>query len=73
MDVGHRDAREARRRAEHPPGEYDRLYADLRHLYLDPDWVAGTLADLGCRSWRVDAWGEDYGYREEAFHVAFER
>jgi len=72
MDVAHRDRREARRRAAYPPGEYDRLFADLPHLYLDPAWVHATLASLGCRSWEVDAFGPDYSYATEAFHVAFE-
>lgn len=72
MDVAYRDQREARRRASLPPGEYDRLYADLPHLYLDPSWVHETLGELGCQTWAVDAFGPDYGYAEEAFHVVFQ-
>ena len=73
MDAGRRDEREALRRASLPPGEYDRLYAGLPHLYHDPAWVADALADLGCRSWPVEVFGPDYGYAPFAFHVAFER
>lgn len=73
MDAGLRAEREALRRAAYAPGEYDRLYAALPHLYLDRAWVAGTLADLGCRSWPVQVFGPDYGYGRFAFHVAFAR
>ena len=73
MDADTRGEREALRRAAHPPGEYDRLYAGLSHLYLDRSWVTDTLAGLGCRSWPVAVFGPDYGYDRFAFHVAFER
>ena len=73
MDAALRDEREALRRASHAPGEYDRLYAGLPHLYHDRAWIADALADLGCRSWPVEVFGPDYGYAPFAFHVAFER
>lgn len=73
MDSARRTECERARAASYPPGEYEKRFEGLIHLYLDREWIHAELDALGCDSWDVPFYSDDYGYRDYVFHVAFER
>ncbi len=72
-DASKQETFEAARRAQMPPGEYERLYRDLPHLFFEKEWWVNLGEKCGIR---VSIYEQDiagYGNAPFRYNALFEK